>query len=156
MKCVVPAIVTSTIHLQACNAVSCGLVLSLLLIASCETTVRTGVVDQVVATNPVILGPGDVVRVSFTTAPEFNGAQKIRSDGRISLPQIGEIRAGGKTLGHLQTELMSLYSSKLKNTDVVVSLDSAATQVYVSGAVKSPKKLDFDRPTTVLQAIMEA
>ena|SRR5215210_196404 len=134
----------------------CTLLFAVLLMAACETTVRTGVVDRVVSTSPVVLGPGDVVRISYTTAPELNGAQKIRSDGRISLPQIGEIRAGGKTLGQLQSELMALYKTQLKNTDVVVTLDSAATQVYVSGAVKSPKKLDFDRPTTVLQAIMEA
>ena len=126
------------------------------LFSGCQTTVRTGMVEPVGATTPVVLGPGDVVRVSFTTAPELNQAQKIRSDGKISLPQVGEVRAGGKTLGQFQSELMSVYRSQLKNTDVVVTLDSAATQVYLSGSVRSPGKLTFDRPTTVLQAIMEA
>jgi len=133
-----------------------ALLLGALLFSGCTTTVRTGVVKQVPPTSPVVLGPGDVVRVSFTTAPELNGAQKIRSDGRISLPQVGEIRAGGKTLGQLQAELRSLYSSQLKNTDVVVTLDSGTAEVYLSGAVKSPGKKSFDRPTTVLQAIMDA
>ena len=124
--------------------------------SGCQTTVRTGRVDAVVASTPVELSPGDTVRVTFTTAPELNQAQKIRSDGKISLPQVGEIRASGKTLSQFQNELMALYRDQLKNTDVVVTLDSAATQVYISGSVKSPGKLTFDRPTTVLQAIMEA
>jgi len=37
-----------------------------------------------------------------------------------------------------------------------VTVESAATQVYVTGAVRSPGKQVFDRPMTILQAIMEA
>jgi polysaccharide export outer membrane protein len=104
----------------------------------------------------VILSAGDVVRISFTAAPDFNQTQKIRSDGRISLPQVGEVTAAGKTLARFQNDLKALYSEQIKNTDVVVTLDSAVTQIYLSGSVRSPGKLTFERPTTVLQAIMEA
>ena len=37
-----------------------------------------------------------------------------------------------------------------------MTLESGIGQVVVSGAVKRPAKLPFDRPTTVFQAIMEA
>lgn len=127
-----------------------------LSLSGCETASRAPLKDQVAATTPVVLGPGDVVRLIFTTAPEMNQTQKIRADGKLSLPQVGEVTATGRTLLGLQSELMSLYHTQLRNTDVTVTLESAVTQVYLSGSVRSPGKLSFDRPTTVLQAIMEA
>ena len=39
---------------------------------------------------------------------------------------------------------------------MVASLESAVTNVYISGSVNKPGKITFDRPTTVLQALMEA
>jgi len=113
-------------------------------------------VDPVAATTPVVLGAGDVVRITFTAAPEYNQAQKIRSDGKISLPQVGQVVAAGKTLLHFESHLQALYRDEIKNTDVVVTLESAAIQVYVTGSVRSPGKLIFDRPMTILQTVMEA
>jgi len=86
----------------------------------------------------------------------MNQAQKIRADGKVSLPQIGEVTASGRTLNQFQNELKAMYKSQLKNTDVVVTLDSAVIEIYVAGAVRSPGKMAFDRPTTILQAIMQA
>ncbi|MGI9087620.1 MAG: polysaccharide biosynthesis/export family protein [Chthoniobacterales bacterium] len=132
------------------------ILLALFALGSCQTVERGPVGEQVMPTTPVVLTSGDVVRVTFTTAPELNQSQKIRSDGKISLPQVGEVTAAGRTPMALQNELSSLFKSQLKNTDVLVSLESAAIQVYLSGSVHSPGKLQFDRPTTILQAIMEA
>jgi polysaccharide export outer membrane protein len=117
---------------------------------------RTATVDQVGTTTPVVLSPGDVIRISFTTAPEMNQAQKIRADGKVSLPAVGQVTAAGKTLAQLESELKRLYSSQITNTDVLLTLDSAVIEVYMAGAVRSPGKQVFDRPTTLLQAIMQA
>lgn len=86
----------------------------------------------------------------------MNQAQKVQADGKLSLPLIGEVTAARKTVGQLQSELVALYGPQLKNSDVVVSLESAVASVYISGAVNKPGKLGFDRPTTILQAVMEA
>jgi polysaccharide export outer membrane protein len=104
----------------------------------------------------VSLVSGDVIRLAFSGAPELNQSQKIRADGKINLPLIGEVDASGKTIGSLQSELALRYKSQLQSTTVVVTLESSVTQVVVSGAVGKPSKLAFDRPTTVFQAIMEA
>jgi polysaccharide biosynthesis/export protein len=125
-------------------------------LSSCGGVSRSARVEAVTASTPVVLGPGDVVRITFTTAPEMNQAQKIRADGKVSLPGVGQVTAAGKTLSQLETELKRLYAPQMTNTDVLVTLDSAQIEVYVSGSVKSPGKLTFDRPTTVLQAIMQA
>jgi protein involved in polysaccharide export with SLBB domain len=72
------------------------------------------------------------------------------------LPLIGEVTASGKTVVEFQKELVRLYKPQLRNSEVVVTLESSVAQVVVSGAVTRPAKLTFERPTTVFQAIMEA
>lgn len=125
-------------------------------LSGCGGVNRSARVEPVTASTPVVLGPGDVVRISFTTAPEMNQAQKIRADGKVTLPGLGQITAAGKTLAQFEAELKRLYAPQMTNTDVLVTLDSSQIEVYVSGSVKSPGKLVFDRPTTILQAIMQA
>lgn len=104
----------------------------------------------------VRLAPGDIVRLNFSGAAEWNQSQTIRADGRISLPQIGEVRAAGKTLPQFQSEIEGLYESELTNPNVLVTLENGVMSVYVSGAVNKPGKITFNRPMTVLQAIGEA
>ena len=104
----------------------------------------------------VKLSAGDVVKITFSGAPELTQTQKIRTDGRVNLPMIGEVSAAGKTLTEFQGELVHSYKSQLKNNDVLVTLESGAGQVTVSGAVARPGKIEFDRPMTVFQAIMQA
>ena len=123
----------------------------------CETeTTGQSLSGQAEVPKHVLLASGDVVKLTFSAAPELNQAQKIRTDGKLSLPLVGEVDAGGKTVGQLQAELIQLYKSQLKTPEVTVSLESSVTSVTVSGAVHKPGKLAFERPTTVLQAIMEA
>jgi len=130
--------------------------LVLLLCSGCQTEQSAPLPEQRTASTPVRLTPGDVIRLSFPATPELTQSQKIRADGKVSLPMIGEVTAAGKTVGEFQSELIRLYQPQLKNADVVVTLDSAVAQVVVSGAVTKPAKLLFERPTTIFQAIMEA
>jgi polysaccharide biosynthesis/export protein len=128
----------------------------LLSCGGCETSSKTPLPDQPIATTPVTLSPGDVIKLTFPGATELNQSQKIRADGKVSLPLVGEVTAAGKKLVDLQNELTALYKPQLTNSNVVVSLESGTVTVVVSGYVAKPGKLSFDRPTTVFQAIMEA
>lgn len=130
--------------------------LALFLFVSCETTVSTKLPEGDVVHGPVTLTPGDVVKLTFPGAPELNQSQKIETDGKINLPMVGEVDAGGRTLSDLQQRVEVLYRSQLQNTTVSVTLESSVTPVTIGGAVSRPGKYQFDRPTTVLQAIMEA
>ncbi len=112
--------------------------------------------ERAAAPTSVVLSSGDVVKLSFSGAPELNQSQKIRADGKINLPLVGEVDAAGKTVGTLQDDLASRYKPQLKNTTIVVTLESGIARVVVSGAVSKPTTLSFDRPTTVFQAIMQA
>jgi polysaccharide biosynthesis/export protein len=125
-------------------------------LSSCVEPPGRPLPEQMAAPTSVSLSSGDVIKLTFPGAPELNQSQKIRADGKINLPLIGEVDASGKSIGSLQTELAYRYKSQLQNTTVVVTLESSVIQVVVSGAVTKPAKLSFDRPTTIFQAIMEA
>src|SRR4029450_11761763 len=133
--------------------------LTILVLAGggCQTETNTTTFSgQAEVPRHVILASGDVVKLTFSSAPELNQSQKIRTDGKLSLPLVGEVDAGGKTVGQLQAELIELYKSQLKTPEVTVSLETSVNTVTVSGAVNKPSRIAFERPTTVFQAIMEA
>jgi polysaccharide biosynthesis/export protein len=129
-------------------------VLVLLLCGGCQAPKKTAL--QLTSQTPSYLVAGDVVRISFPAAPELNQTQKIGSDGTLSLPLIGEVPAAGKTIGQIQADLARLYKPQLQDNEVLVTLDTRAVPVVVSGAVQKPGKIIFERPATVLEAIMEA
>ena len=102
------------------------------------------------------LAPGDEISVSFSGAPELNTKQKIQPNGKVSLPTVGDVTAAGRTINSLQASLTSMYQPHLQDPTVVVSLESAAAGVYVSGEVLRPGKVPLDRPMSALEAVMEA
>jgi len=141
------------------NPVGLISILTLLVLAGagCQTDANSTTFSwQADVPQHVILASGDVVKLTFSSAPELNQAQKVRADGKLSLPLVGEVDASGKTVAQLQTELMQLYKSQLKTPEMTVSLETSLTTVVVSGAVSKPGKIAFERPTTVFQAIMQA
>jgi len=102
------------------------------------------------------LQPGDNLKITFPNAEELNISQKVRMDGKLSLPMIGEIAASGKSISSLQSSLKSRYSKHLQDPNVVVTMESTASTVYVSGKVNEPIKIVLERQMTALEAIMEA
>ncbi len=104
----------------------------------------------------VRLSPGDTIKVAFAEESDLDQAQKIRRDGKVSMPLIGEVTAAGKRVMDFQHELVGRYEGRLDNPEVLVTLENGTASVIVSGFANKPAKLDFDRPKTVYQAIMEA
>src|SRR5438067_9629466 len=103
-----------------------ALVAGLILLGSggCQSASHGPLPNQPTADSPVKLSPGDVIKLSFPGSTELNQSQKIRTDGKVSLPLIGEVTAAGKTLPAFQTELAKLYKTQLRNADVLVTLES--------------------------------
>jgi polysaccharide biosynthesis/export protein len=104
----------------------------------------------------VRLSPGDTIKVSYADETIPDQTQKIRRDGKVSLPLIGEVTAAGKRPIDFQHELVSRYEGKLENNEVLVTLEDGRATVIISGFANKPGPFNFDRPTTVYQAIMAA
>jgi polysaccharide export outer membrane protein len=137
------------------NRLSVFFLVMALVFSGCQSPAPNPIPPEWKAQTPGALAAGDVLKLTFPGAPELNQAQKIRADGKVSLPLIGETYAAGKQLGELQRELSRLYEPQLKNSEVLVTLESSSTAVYVGGAVAKPGKVVLDRPMTALEAIME-
>lgn len=131
------------------------LLLSLFLLVGCQTP-KTGMLPSDALPGPRTLAAGDLIKLTFPGAVEYNQTQKVRPDGKISLPLLGEITAAGKRFDSFQEDLAQRYASQLKNKEVVVTLETGANAIYVSGAVARPGKFVLERPMTVLEAVMEA
>jgi polysaccharide export outer membrane protein len=99
---------------------------------------------------------GDVLAITFQYSTNFNSTQKVTLDGRISLDRVGQVKAAGSTVAGLEAELSRLYMPYAKQDYLTVKILSAATSVYITGAVVRPGKVPMERPMTVVEAIMEA
>ena len=131
------------------------LVFAALACAGCQTT-WPPLPNPPGPKTPVRLTPGDSIKVAFADENVQDITEQIRRDGKISLPLIGELTAAGKRLMELQNEIKSRYEGQLDNAEVLVTLETGTASVIVSGFASKPGKVNFDRPKTVYQAIMES
>jgi Periplasmic protein involved in polysaccharide export len=104
----------------------------------------------------VRLSPGDTIKVSYADESIPDQTQKIRRDGKLSLPLIGEVTAAGKKVIDFQHELVRRYEGQLENNEVLVTLENGTAAAIVSGFANKPGVYSFDRPMTVYQAVMIA
>lgn len=64
----------------------------------------------------------DTLRIEFFYYPVMNTTVKVRPDGRITLPLIGEVRAGRMSPSELAATLRKLYKSHILRPDVNVDV----------------------------------
>jgi len=141
----------------ACNIAAITLAILVMFAgAACQNASHGNFPTGAVET-PSTLVPGNIIKVEFTGAPELDQSQLIRSDGKITLPLVGEVMAAGKTFSQFQSELAALYKVQLKNSEVTISLESGASPaVVIDGSVNRPGSIPCDKPLTAFDAIMEA
>jgi polysaccharide export outer membrane protein len=104
----------------------------------------------------IALKEGDTLVIAFPGAPTLNTSQQVRRDGTIALPMAGELKVLDLTPKDVEKEVLKLYDKQLVVKEVTVTIQSAPFSVFVTGAVLKPGKLMYDRPVTVIEAIMEA
>jgi polysaccharide biosynthesis/export protein len=104
----------------------------------------------------VRLSPGDTLKFSFADESDLDQTQKIRRDGKVSLPYLGEVTAAGKRIIDFQHQLVGRYEEHMDNPEVLVTLENSVPTVIVSGFANKPGEIALDRPKTVYQVIMEA
>ena len=103
------------------------------------------------------VGVGDELNFRFTYVPEMNTAATVRSDGRVSLPLIGEVEASGQSLAELTGQVEQLMSAHLRRPQLVINVQAGAVRrIFVGGEVARPSMQQLAGPLTVLQAVMMA
>lgn len=107
------------------------------------------------------IGVDDVLQINVWKNPELSVTVPVRPDGRISVPLIGDILAGGKEPMQVAKEVkksLSLYVREPQVTVILTSLQSHEfiSRVRITGAVNSQASLPFRQGMTVLDAMLQA
>lgn len=101
---------------------------------------------------------GDSITISFSGLPEQLAPENptIKEDGTITLPDIGRVKAAGKSPGELEDAIHDLYVPKIY-THLNVTVKTSSDRVYyVHGEVRSPGRLIYAGSITVSKAITSA
>jgi len=101
-----------------------------------------------------VIGPNDVLSVNVWKEPEISRSIPVRSDGKISLPLVGELQASGLTPRQLEQEIAKRLQSYISEPDVtVIVTESKSQKVNILGMVVRPGAYLLTTSTTVLDAI---
>ena len=101
------------------------------------------------------IGAQDLLVISVFGVEELTKEVRVNSNGQISLPLVGGMMAGGRTIPELERELAKKYSDGyLQNPQVSVFVKEFTSQrVTLEGAVAKPGIYPITGKTTLLQAI---
>jgi len=136
-------------------------VASMIGLSGCATADNQGLMDEPQTwTNNILprISVGDTVTVTISgldvEVPPM--IKPIKDDGTISLPDVGEVQAAGKTPGELEAAIHNLYVPKIY-THINITVVLTSDRVYfVRGEVKQPSRELYTGPVTVTRAIASA
>ena len=161
------------------NVFSILLMAVLLLLSACastggaNSTPRTAIVGNEIAGNKLPppdttaasgayegasdyrIGAQDLLAISVFGVQDLDKEVRVNSNGQISLPLIGGVLAGGRSIPELEKELAGKYAKGfLQNPQVSVFVKEYASQrITLEGAIVKPGIYPITGKTTLLQAI---
>lgn len=107
------------------------------------------------------IGVDDRVQVTVWRNPELMVTVPVRPDGKISVPLIGDVQAGGNTPAQVAAIIKDKLSVYIREPNVAVILTELRSheflsRVRVTGAVRTPRSMSHRQGMTVLDAVLEA
>lgn len=106
-----------------------------------------------------VLNPGDVVEISVLGEADLSRTVAIRPDGKINLPMIGDVLAGGQTPRQLAEQITTALKTYLRNPQVSVSVKEFRVErafVYVVGQFQRPGPIEIQKGWTVMEVMAVA
>lgn len=104
-----------------------------------------------------VIGNDDVLSINVWKEPDISRSIPVRSDGKISLPLVGEVQASGRTPLKLEQEIASRLQNYISEPEVSVMVQQINSQKFnVLGQVAHPGTFVIANSPTVLDAIAEA
>lgn len=108
--------------------------------------------------NSYVIGDDDVLEINVWKEKDLSfPAMPVRSDGKISMPLIGELQASGRTPLQLETEITSKLKSYITEPLVTVIVQKINSKKYnIMGQVARPGSYSLGVAGTVMDAIAAA
>jgi polysaccharide export outer membrane protein len=101
-----------------------------------------------------MIGNDDVLAINVWKEPDISRSIPVRSDGKISLPLVGEVQATGQTPLKLEQEIAARLKSYIAEPEVTVIVQQINSQKFnILGMVNRPGSYVINNSATALDAI---
>lgn len=107
------------------------------------------------------IGVDDGLQITVWRNPDLSTTVPVRPDGKISVPLVGDVQAGGLTPEEVAANIKQKLAYYIRDPNVTVIVTSLRSheflsRVRVTGAVRTPKSMPERAGMTVLDAVLEA
>ncbi|MET0290437.1 MAG: XrtA/PEP-CTERM system exopolysaccharide export protein [Pseudoxanthomonas sp.] len=131
------------------------------VLAAEDTQAAPAAAPAAAIANDYQIGVDDVVQVSVWRNPDLGITVPVRPDGKISVPLIGDVAAGGRTATEVGTDIQKRLTTYIRDPQVAVILTELRSHEYLSrvrvtGAVRQPVSIPYRQGMTVLDAVLAA
>ena len=101
-----------------------------------------------------VIGNDDVLAINVWKEPDVSRSIPVRSDGKISLPLVGEVQATGRTPLKLEQDIAARLKNFIAEPEVTVIVQQINSQKFnILGFVNRPGSYMINNSATVLDAI---
>lgn len=101
-----------------------------------------------------VVGEGDGLDIAVWGVKDLTFSVKVRPDGKITVPGLGDVSASGQTPTQLQVSLSVKLKELVKNPIVTVTVrEITNSKVYIFGGGINSGVHDLNRRTTLLQLL---
>ncbi len=101
-----------------------------------------------------VIGPDDVLAINVWKETELTRVVPVRSDGKISLPLIGDIEAAGRTPMQLEGDIAAKLKGYITDPQVTVIVQQILSQKFnILGQISKPGTYVLSAGTTIVDAI---
>lgn len=134
-------------------------------LAACATGGRSTAPPEadasVQAVKTYLIGVDDQLQITVWHNPDLSVSVPVRPDGKITVPLIGDVVAGGKTPDQVSAAIRDKLQSFVRDPQVAVILTALRSNEYLSrvrvtGAVRNPISIPYRQGMTVLDAVLAA
>jgi polysaccharide export outer membrane protein len=135
-------------------------------LSGCSFISQPSIVEEETAPTPsnnagYRIGVDDQLQVNVWHNPDLSVHVPVRPDGKITVPLIGDIQAGGRTPEQVANSISTALSAYVREPQVTVIVTELRSHEYLSrvrvtGAVRQPISLPFRQGMTVLDAVLAA
>lgn len=139
--------------------------LTVLVLAACASVGASTQPPPAVAEGSVVshylIGVDDQLQVSVWHNPDLSISVPVRPDGKITVPLIGDVQAGGQTPEEVAATIKDKLKAYIRDPQVAVILTQLRSHEYlarvrVTGAVRTPVSLPYRPGMTVLDLVLAA
>ncbi len=101
-----------------------------------------------------VIGNDDVLAINVWKESDISRSIQVRSDGKISLPLVGEVQAAGRTPLALENEIAAKLRTYITNPVVTIMVEQINSEKFnILGQVVKPGSYSLTLAPTIVDAI---